>query len=149
VAASRLVFALGRRGLIDPRYSHVHPLYRTPSAAVIAVGVGTGICMFLGQAALVPISEVGSVASASGWMAACAAYFAMHPSPGRKITAAAGALIGLAMIFMKVIPALPGHFSFHEWLALGAWILLGGFLYWRAKSSLASHSNSASSGETA
>jgi len=105
--------------------------------------------MFLGQAALVPISEVGSVASASGWMAACAAYFAMHPSRGRKITAAAGALIGLAMIFMKIMPALPGHFSVYEWLALAAWIVLGGFLYRRAKSSVASHLNSASSGETA
>ncbi|MGE5736245.1 MAG: hypothetical protein ACM34E_14215, partial [Acidobacteriota bacterium] len=86
---------------------------------------------------------------ASGWMAACAAYFAMHPSTGRKITAAAGALIGLAMIFMKIMPALPGHFSVYEWLALAAWIVLGGFLYWRAKSSVASPSNSASSGETA
>ena len=149
VAASRLVFALGRRGLIHRRCSRVHPVYRTPSAAVMAVGVGTAICMFLGQAALVPISEVGSVASASGWMAACAAYFAMHPSPGRKITAAAGALIGLAMIFMKIMPALPGHFSVYEWLALAAWIVLGGFLYWGAKSSVASPSNSASSGETA
>jgi APA family basic amino acid/polyamine antiporter len=148
IAASRLVFALGRRSLIDHRYSRVHPAYHTPSSAVVAVGVGTGVCMFLGQAALVPISEVGSVASATGWMAACAAYFAMNPSPGRKITAAAGALIGLGMILMKFIPALPGHFSLYEWLALVAWIFLGAFLYGRAKAG-PSHPNSKISRETA
>jgi hypothetical protein len=75
-------------------------------------------------------------------MAACAAYFAMNPSPSRKIAAAAGALIGLGMILMKFIPALPGHFSLYEWLALVAWIFLGAFLYGRTKAGT-SHSNSA------
>ena len=149
VAASRLLFALARRGLVVRGCSRVHPVYRTPSAAVLAIGWGTGLCMFLGQAALVPISEVGSVASASGWMAACAAYFAMHPSPGRRITAAAGALIGLMMILMKIVPALPGHFSFYEWLALASWVALGALLYWRAKLVLISNSNPATSGDTA
>jgi amino acid transporter len=134
VAASRLVFALGRRGLIDRRCSRVHPTYHTPSSAVIAVGVGTGLCMFLGQAALVPISEVGSVASACGWMAACAAYYAMRPSPARKIAAAAGTLIGLMMILMKVVPTVPGHFTLFEWLALVSWIGLGFVLNWQTKS---------------
>lgn len=134
VAASRLVFALGRRGLIDRRCSRVHPIYHTPSSAVIAVGLGTGLCMFLGQAALVPISEVGSVASACGWMAACAAYYAMRPSLGRKIAAAAGTLIGLMMILMKVVPTVPGHFTLFEWLALVSWIGLGCVLNWQTKS---------------
>jgi APA family basic amino acid/polyamine antiporter len=133
VAASRLVFALGRKRMIDPRYARVHPVYRTPSTAVFAVGLGTALCMFLGQALLIPITEVGAVASACGWTAACAAYFAMKPRRGRKLVAAAGACIGLMMILMKLIPALPGHFTQYEWLALGIWIALGGLLYWRAK----------------
>ena len=35
VAASRLVFALGRRGLVDSRLATVHPVNHTPSTAVI------------------------------------------------------------------------------------------------------------------
>jgi basic amino acid/polyamine antiporter, APA family len=134
VAASRLVFALGRRGMISSRYSRVHPSYRTPSTAVLAVGCATALCMLLGQALLVPISEVGSVASASGWTAACAAYYAMKPAPARGVVAASGACIGFLMILMKVIPALPGHFTQYEWLALVIWILAGVLLHWRAKS---------------
>lgn len=133
VAASRLVFALGRRNMINNRYSRVHPAYQTPSTAVLAVGLATGFCMLLGQALLVPISEVGSVASASGWTAACAAYYAMKPTRGRRLIAAVGGCIGLIMILMKVIPTLPGHFSQYEWLALAIWILIGLLLHWRAK----------------
>src|SRR5579862_9253996 len=64
VAASRLLFAVGRRGLVDQRLGHLHPRNQTPSVAVLCIGLATAACMFLGDAALVPISEVGSVASA-------------------------------------------------------------------------------------
>src|SRR5579859_2317232 len=74
IAASRLLFAMGRRGLVDDRLASVHQRNQTPAAAVVSVGVATAACMFLGSAILVPISEVGSVASASGWFAVCAAY---------------------------------------------------------------------------
>ena len=125
VASSRLLFAMGRRGLVDSRVAQIHSSNRTPSVAVLCVGLATAACMFLGDAILVPISEVGSVASAMGWLAACAAYYQMKPAPLERVIALAGAMIGLAMICMKLIPAIPGHFSIWEWLALGIWIVIG------------------------
>jgi APA family basic amino acid/polyamine antiporter len=125
VAASRLLFAMGRRGLVDARVATVHPRNQTPSVAVICIGLSTATCMFLGEAILVPISEVGSVASAVGWLAACAAYYRMRPTSGKRSVAAIGALIGLLLIMMKILPGIPGHFSGYEWLALGIWSLLG------------------------
>ena len=84
VAASRLLFAMGRRGLLDVRVATVHP---HKSDSVVRGGqrraVATAACMFLGDAILVPISEVGSVASAAGWLAACAAYYQMGPAPAQ------------------------------------------------------------------
>ncbi|MGA9393678.1 MAG: APC family permease, partial [Candidatus Sulfotelmatobacter sp.] len=74
VAASRLLFALGRRGLIDSRAGEIHPQHQTPSIAVLCIGFATAACMLLGDAILVPITEVGSVACAVGWAATCAAY---------------------------------------------------------------------------
>jgi amino acid transporter len=133
VAASRLVFALGRRGLIDRRLATVHPRNQTPSVAVLWTGIGTAACMFCGQALLIPITEVGSVASAAGWLAACAAYYVMRPGRGKRIVAAVGVVVGMAMILMKVIPVLPGHFSRYEWMALVLWISLGVALNTREK----------------
>ena len=132
LAASRLVFAMGRRGLVDRRVGEVHPRNQTPSLAVICIGLATAGCMFLGDAILVPISEVGSVASATGWLATCAAYYCMKPAPRERVVAAVGVSVGLLMILMKVLPGIPGHFSGYEWLALGIWLTLGLLLGWRA-----------------
>ena len=131
VAASRLVFAMGRRGLIDARTAEVHPANQTPAVAVLCVGLGTALCMFLGDAILVPISEVGSVASACGWLATCAAYFAMRPAGRERPIAITGVLVAGAMILMKLIPRVPGAFSGYEWLALAIWVMLGAALGWR------------------
>jgi hypothetical protein len=87
--------------------------------------------MFFGDAILVPISEVGSVASAIGWLAACAAYYRMRPAPREQFIAAVGLTVGLLMILMKIVPGIPGHFTGYEWLALGIWALLGVGLGWR------------------
>jgi APA family basic amino acid/polyamine antiporter len=137
VAASRLLFALGRRGLVDERAGQVHARYQTPSVATLCVGLATAACMLLGDAILVPITEVGSVACAIGWSATCAACLYLAWAKQSKIirfsaiewiVAAVGLLIGIAMALMKIVPGVPGHFTSFEWLALGVWIVLGAIL---------------------
>ena len=81
--------------------------------------------MFLGSAILVPITDVGSLASAIGWFAACVAYLRMKPPPLERAIASLGALIGLAMALMKIVPFVPGNFSRWEWLALSFWLVTG------------------------
>jgi amino acid transporter len=133
VAASRLLFALGRRGMVDSRVGTIHARYQTPSAAVLCIGLATAGCMLLGDAILVPITEVGSVACAVGWSAACAACLAlarvqpevMRLSAVERGVAWFGLAVGVAMALMKVIPLVPGHFTVYEWLALGVWVALG------------------------
>jgi amino acid transporter len=145
VAASRMVFAMGRRGLVNERVGRIHPQHRTPSVAVLCVGAATAACMLLGDAILVPITEVGSVACAIGWAATCAAYLSLgRAGNGRAgkgglklsavewLVAGLGLLVAIAMLLMKVVPAIPGHFTLYEWVALGIWILLGGFAGRRA-----------------
>jgi basic amino acid/polyamine antiporter, APA family len=142
VAASRLLFALGRRGLVDSRAGRIHPQHQTPSAAILCIGFATAACMLLGDAILVPVTEVGSVACAIGWAATCAAYLSMGRSgtlPGQSklsavewLVAGFGLLVAVAMFLMKVVPAIPGHFTVYEWLALGIWISLGALARRRA-----------------
>jgi basic amino acid/polyamine antiporter, APA family len=139
VAASRMLFALGRRGLVDQRVGRVHPWNQTPSVAVVCIGIATAMCMFLGDAILVPITEVGSVASAVGWLGTCAAYYCMRPSRLERAAAMAGLVVSLLMILMKIVPFVPGHFSGYEWLALGMWILIGLALASRTKTTGGRH----------
>jgi basic amino acid/polyamine antiporter, APA family len=134
VAASRLLFALGRRKMVAPRAGQIHARFQTPSIAVLCVGISTATCMLLGDAILVPITEVGSVACAIGWSATCAACLALGTgtrsnvaglSRAERAVAAFGLLVGVAMILMKIVPRVPGHFTMYEWTALGVWILIG------------------------
>jgi basic amino acid/polyamine antiporter, APA family len=133
VAASRLVFALGRRGMVDPRVGTIHARHQTPSAAVLCIGFATAACMLLGDAILVPVTEVGSVACAIGWSATCAACLVLaRAKPDVTMLSAAeraiawfGLAVGIAMALMKLVPIIPGHFTVYEWLALGIWIAIG------------------------
>src|SRR4030088_2784429 len=125
VASSRLLFAMSRRNLLNRRISRVHPVNQTPSTAIIAVGVATALTIFLGEALLVPILEVGAIASSIAWMAACASYYRMKPAwPGRA-AAVFGLIVTSIMILVKVVPVVPGHFTAHEWVALAIWGVLG------------------------
>ena len=125
VASSRLLFAMGRRKLLDQRMARVHPQNQTPSTAIITVGVATALAMLLGEAGLVPILEVGALASAVGWMSACAAYWRMKPDWRGRAAAAFGLLVTGLMVLVKVVPVVPGHFTRYEWLALAIWAAIG------------------------
>ena len=125
VASSRLLSAMSRRNLLNPRISRVHPVNRTPSTAIIAVGVATALAIFLGEALLIPILEVGAVASAVAWMAACASYYRMKPPWQRRAAAVFGLIVTSVMILVKLVPLVPGHFTSHEWFALAIWGMLG------------------------
>jgi amino acid transporter len=133
VAASRLLFALGRRDMVDARAGTIHARYQTPSVAVLCIGLAAAACMLLGDAILVPVTEVGSVACAIGWSATCAACLrlaharptVMNLSVGERAVVWFGLAVGIAMALMKVVPLVPGHFTVYEWLALAVWIVLG------------------------
>jgi hypothetical protein len=56
----------------------------------------------------------------------------MGPPPRERIIAAFGITVGLAMILMKVVPRVPGHFSGYEWLSLAIWVAFGVVLAWRS-----------------
>jgi APA family basic amino acid/polyamine antiporter len=125
LTASRLLFGLGRRGFVDARVAHVHARFQTPTVAIICVSVAIAVAVAMGDAILVPISEVGSGVGALGWMAACAAYYKLSPTVGGRRIAALGVCVTLLMVVMKILPVVPGHFTPPEWGALLAWCVLG------------------------
>ena len=125
VASSRLLYAMSRRNLLNPKMSYVHPTNRTPTAAIIAVGLATASAIFMGEALLVPILEVGAVTAAVAWMAACASYYKMKPPWRRRSAAVFGLIVTSVMILVKVVPLIPGHFTSREWIALAIWAALG------------------------
>jgi basic amino acid/polyamine antiporter, APA family len=134
LTATRLLFAMGRRNLLEQRLSQVHPRYRAPAVAIAFAGVLTAAASFLGQAVLVPISEVGALASAFGWLATCLALCAGAAGSltrRAKMIGVAGAAVAAMLILIKVLPWIPGSFRGYEFMALAGWIALGAILWLR------------------
>jgi len=137
-AATRLVLGLGRRGLVHPAMGHVNPRFGTPTTAIVMMTVVTAAASFLGDAVLVPISEVGSLAVGSGWLAACVAFLAWgrrDPAAVRPIDrrlAAFGAVASAGIVVMKLVPAVPGSFGRAEWIAFALWVGAG-LSFWVAR----------------
>ena len=125
VASSRMLYAMSRRNLMHPGMSRVHPVNQTPTAAILAVGITTALAIFMGEALLVPILEVGAITSGLGWMAGCLSYFCMKPPWQRRSAAVLGLIVTTAMVLVKLVPWIPGHFTWHEWAALTLWAALG------------------------
>jgi basic amino acid/polyamine antiporter, APA family len=133
VASSRLLFSYGRRGTVPRPFSKIHPVFQTPHIAVIAIAVMTGIGLLLGDSLLVPVTEVGSMASAFGWLATCVSFLLVEKNTRARLIAAAGAAVALLLLLMKLLPAFPGHFSRPEWIAFAVWAILGFTFYLMAK----------------
>ena len=131
VAATRLLFAFGRRRTVPGAFGAVHERYQTPKVAIVAVTAATLVGLLLGDALLVPVSEVGSMASAFGWLAACASFVMLKTEWKRQAIAVLGALVSLALVLMKLLPGIPGHFTTAEWMALAIWLALGFVLHAR------------------
>ncbi|HEY6945870.1 MAG TPA: APC family permease, partial [Candidatus Acidoferrum sp.] len=129
-ASTRLLFAFGRRRTIPAGFGTVHQEFQTPSVAVLGITAGTLGGLLVGDALLVPVTEVGSMASALGWFAACASFWMIDKRAGMRTVTGLGILVSLILVLMKVLPVFPGHFSPAEWIAFGIWVALGAALHW-------------------
>jgi basic amino acid/polyamine antiporter, APA family len=125
VASTRLLYAFGRRGTIPAAFASLHPQFFTPTVAIVGISAATIVGLAVGDALLVPVTEVGSMAAALGWLAACASFLAVEKIRRMRVIACVGALVSLLLVLMKLLPIVPGHFSAAEWIALTAWIVLG------------------------
>jgi amino acid transporter len=137
VAATRMLYGIGKRGLVHPSLARVHPRSGAPAWAIALMAALTASSAFLGDALLVPVTEVGSLAVGVGWLSTCVAYLARHRGgrlrERRGVAAAAfGASVSAAVILMKTLPVVPGSFTRAEWIAFACWSALGG-AFWLAR----------------
>jgi hypothetical protein len=94
----------------------------------------TAAAAMFGDAILVPVTEVGSLAVGVGWLSACVAYL-LRRSGNRDDAAVSpamawfGCAVSVAIILMKVVPSVPGSFTRPEWIAFAGWSAFG-LVFW-------------------
>jgi len=74
LAATRLLYAMGSREMLGGPLGKVHSRFQTPAPAILLCGLVAVLAVPLGETILEPISEVGSLTCALGWLASCLSY---------------------------------------------------------------------------
>jgi amino acid transporter len=123
LAATRLLYAMGSKEMLGGPLGKVHAEFQTPAPAILLVGLVTLLAVLLGETILVPITEVGSLTCALGWLATCLSYCwgaAGTLSPLDRVVGTLGVVV--AGLFVVIVMA---GFGRYEWLVSAAWAMCG------------------------
>lgn len=140
LAASRVLFALGRGRIIPARYGDTHARYHTPGRAVLFVGLVTLVTPLLGRGALLAFVDVGSFCIGLAFLGVALSVLRLRrdwPDADRPWTIPGGPVIPYVAaggaIFILVVMVAPGSPAALVWplegVILTAVALLG-WLFW-------------------
>lgn len=132
LAASRLLFSMGRAKLLPAWFGDVHPEHGTPHRAIFFAGALSLAAPWFGRQALLWIVDMSSLGTAFGYGYTCLAAYAItrrEPELARRrslgLLALLGALASLGFVVLLTVPGMPAFMSWPSWLALGGWVSLG------------------------
>jgi amino acid transporter len=141
IAGTRVIYTLGRGQIIASALGKVHPVFGSPSNAVIFVGIVAGSGVLVGRSFIIPIVNIVATCASLVFLATCYGVIRLkrkrpelprpYQMPGGYAPAAAGVLIAAGMFALSLYE--PYRRSDRgipvEWLVFLAWIGLG-FLSW-------------------
>ena len=137
IASSRLLFSLGRGGMLPHWFAKVHPAHGTPSNAIVFLGAIALTGPFIGKAGLVPI--VNSSALAFTVVLMLTAFSAIRlrhscshldrPYKSHILTLYMGAAVSTILTLLMLVPASQGYLSPLEFTIFGSWMVVGLLAY--------------------
>jgi len=133
IASTRLLFSLGRGGMLPHWFAKVHPVHGTPVNAIWFLGAIALIGPFVGKAAMAPIVNSGAIAfNVALMMTALAAIRLRYTEPdlerpfkAKPVWLYLGAIIAGSLVLLMLIPSSPGALSAAEWVIVCGWVALG------------------------
>ena len=140
IASSRLLFSLGRGGLLPHWFAVVHPTYHTPKNAMLFVGAISLIGPFIGKWALTPIVNCSSFVFTIALAVTCGAAIRLRktapdlerPYRTKKSMLYTGLVISIVLVLLMVLPQSPGQLANLEFGITAVWMVLGlAAFYWR------------------
>ncbi len=134
-ASTRLMLALGRKGMLPESFAEIDPNSGVPKKAVIVMGALTLIGPFLGNNMLIPLTSVASLGFVFACTMAGLACWKLRktepdlPRPytvnGGMFGIGAAILAGTLIIALMVVPMSPAALKPIEWAITIAWIAIG------------------------
>lgn len=140
VGGSRAIFAMARHDMLPAWLGRLHPTYRTPSNAILAIGLLSMAAPLCGRVLLVWIVDAGSFAVVIAYILVAVSFLRLRrsqPDMARPFRLRHGerigwlALLGSLGLLALYLPGSPSALVWPvEWGLVGAWFLLG-FAFYR------------------
>lgn len=137
VGSTRIIFAMGRAKMLPPVFGRLHRKYKTPSAAILLVGVLCIASPLLGQNALVWFVNTSAFGSVLSYLLVAVSFLVLRkkePELERPFQVKYGKHIAVLVLLFSVsflifYTPLGGISSIwtNEWMLIGIWALVGIF----------------------
>lgn len=144
IGASRMIFAMGRTGMIPAWFAKLHPKYKTPINALLLIGVLSAIAPFFGHAMLGWAVDSGSPMIVITYILVSLSFVLLRkkePDMARPMRVGGsgnfGVVIGIVAVvlciglFSLYMPGMPAAMGWQPWIIFGSWWILGAFYYYR------------------
>lgn len=149
VGGSRAIYSMAACGMLPPFLSKLHPKYKTPSNAIILIGIITTLVPFLGKNMLVWLSNAGGFSIVISYSMVSLSFIVLRktepdmPRPYKvKNVKLVGAISVCMCIFLGLmyLPGAPASLLWpYEWGIIITWAILGVIFYVWAKNSDIEH----------
>ena len=142
LAASRLLFGMGRARLLPAWFAQVHPTHHTPTNAITFVAALSLIAPWFGREVIVWVVDMAALGTAVGYLYTCVAATRIAPGSaegrsyggGERRAALVGVALSVGFVLLLCVPGMPGFMAAPSWIALSVWLGLGvAFLAGRAR----------------
>ncbi|SHJ95595.1 APC family permease [Tepidibacter formicigenes] len=136
LAASRLLYSMGKSSALPYWFGKLHPKYNTPVNAIIFVGVCSMIAPWFGRKVLGWIVDMSSFGAVIGFLHTSMASYKIgkdnndfEKNKRLKITSILGCIFSLGFLGLLLIPGLPSSLSKQVLIILSLWVILGIVFY--------------------
>ncbi|TCP30194.1 amino acid/polyamine/organocation transporter (APC superfamily) [Scopulibacillus darangshiensis] len=143
IGGSRVLYAMAESGMLPSWFGKLHPKYKTPSNAILAIGVLATLCPLLGRPMLVWLSDAGGLAIVVSWLMVAISFVVLRkrePDMPRPYRAGKGNMIGWTAIVLALaiallyMPYMPSSLVWPaEWMILIIWWIIGAFFFIQMK----------------
>ncbi|MEG0157322.1 MAG: amino acid permease, partial [Anaerovoracaceae bacterium] len=135
VAASRIIFAMGRAKMLPSFFGFVHPKYQTPTIAIIFVGLICCISPLLGKNALIWLVDSASLGTVLAYLLIAVSFLRIRkkePLLRRQYIIKKGRIVGIVAVIIVVFfifwytPMSPSTLKWpHAWSLILSWFAVG------------------------
>lgn len=138
IGGSRAIYALAHSGMLPAWLGKLHPTYRTPTNAILVMGILSAIAPFFGRPALVWLVVAGGLGIVIAYLFVSLSFVVLRrrePEMARPFKVRQGKLVGVLAVLLSLgltamyLPGSPSALSAIEWAIFAGWMMIGLALY--------------------